>query len=312
MKKVYQGLWYGLLFMQCMVNTSDRQNGVYDALGYKVSDNRQHITITAPHIFMNPKEIPEHHTFQKCTIQLHSVSDALDVEPILQHMLNLNALYIINMPIKEIKFPEKSRYASIKQLEISDTKTITIACNTICAVFPELKSLIIKNNSTLERLIYPESYHGHLEQIDLSGNGLTKINLNKLLLLSAKLERLILSSNPLAYIEWVPDDFVAHYKVPEVVIKNVDIALQKKEVFLKSAATDNKIYIWMKQFLPLAIALSFAARGFNDSKKNFTMNLFMNSLGISIGYLVGRLVVDKVLFPKPDDRRLPYFKAVFE
>ncbi len=317
MKSIYLYVWYVcLVSVYCigsgMDDTSMIKEGIRDAVGYQISDH-SYITITAPHILINPAEaIKNSEDFQTCRIQLHSGSDELDIAPILAYMPSLTALYISNMPVTKILLPQKKSYVSMNHFEVSDTHITKLELEEIFTAFPRVKSLIVKNNKILDTIIYPINYRQSLQEIDLRNNALQSIDLNTLLIISAKLAYINVSNNPLQSIQWIPDDFVAHHKFPEVIVKNVRLPERDKNLFLKQAADDNKIYLWMKKFVPALFALSFSGGFYHGSDSDFKMTVIMSGVGIPIGYLLGRLLVDKVLFPKPEDKRLPYFKPVFE
>lgn len=296
-----------------MDSEPNRSGGVLDAVGYTISSDND-ITITAPHILINPsKSIENGESFQTCLISLHSGSDTLNIESILEHMPSLTALFINNMPITQIKLPQEIMYASINHFEISGTHITQLDCKEVLRTFPHIKSLFIKNNKKLTTIIYPINYLQHLEEIDLRNNGLKAIDLNKLLLVSARLKYINVSDNPLESIEWQPDDFVAHHKAPDVILKNIALAEDEKNTLLKHSTDDNKIYLWMKKFVPIACALYFARSNYDNLFfLGFKKNIMGCCIGATSGYVLGMLLVNKILFPKPEDKRLPYFKLVFE
>jgi hypothetical protein len=277
-----------------------------------ISNDGRYLKIAGPYFFANPDCIDKKDHIVSCEITFAPEDTELNLTLFLESMRSLQSLFIKDMPITQIRLPQEKTYSSITHFEISGTNIAQLECAEILSIFPRLKSLCIKKNTKLTTITYPVHYWQHLEEIDLRNNGLKTIDLNQLLIVSAHLKYINLSDNPLQSIRWRPDDFVAHHKVPKVMVKNSQLSASDKEFFLKNAADDNRIYLWMKKFVPALFALCFSGGFYNGSGNDLKTTIVMSGVGMPIGYLLGRLLVDTILFPKPKDKRLPYFKPIFE
>lgn len=277
-----------------------------------ISNGGSYLKVAGPYFLGNPDCIDKKDQIVSCEITFNIRDTMLDLTLLLEHMPSLTALSINNMPITQIKLPQETMYASINHFELSGTNITQFDCEEVLRTFPHIKSLFIKNNKKLTTIIYPINYLQHLEEIDLRNNGLKTIDLNKLLLVSARLKYINVSDNPLESIEWQPDDFVAHHKAPDVILKNVALAEDEKNTLLKYSTDDNKIYLWMKKFVPIACALYFAHSNHDNLfVLGFKKKLMGCSIGAASGYILGMFLVNTILFPKQEDKQLPYFKPVF-
>jgi hypothetical protein len=89
----------------------------------------------------------------------------------------------------------------------------------------------------------------------------------------------------------------------------VNFDADKKSQLLATSADDNKIYLWMRKFIPSACALS-SMYGIYVGSGNWKTKLLLYGIGIPVGCCVGRLVVDHILFPGQQEKRLPYFVPI--
>lgn len=199
-------------------------------------------------------------------------------------------------------------------LKITNTDITEISCNDIFTAFPALQRLHLNGNKKMARITYPTYYHRELREFDVQNNALTHINLNQLLMLSTKLEIINLSGNPITHIKWQPDDFLAHEKVPTLIMKNitsVSFGPDKKLQLLKTSADDNRVYLWMKELVPAFCVLN-SIYWFYTKPDNVKLTALFCGVYVPISYCVGRLVVDHILFRGEEEKKIPYFKPIYD
>jgi hypothetical protein len=290
------------LLSQTPVNTSYKEydNGIVG--------NPYTLVINTNYGFTHMEEVSE---LSQCTVyileNLQLDTDTLDISGICNALPNVTALYIHNIPITTIASSAERPHTKLKHLEITNTNLTEFPCGDILTTFPHLRSMFVKNNNLLQRMTYPISY-SHLREVDLQDNAFEAIDLNKMLTLSANLNYINLSGNPIKQIQWQQEDFIEHEKAPEVILKRVNFDTVKAQLF-KSSAEYNRLYLWMKKFIPGACMLTSMYTAFNDYG-DWKIKLLLCGISIPVSYCVGRLVVDTLLFPG-NEKKVMYFVPIF-
>ena len=301
------GFLYGMDTDERMPKNVDRSY-ITSPTGYPFKDTK--LTLLGPHFFENPQDIDTVEAVRECAITFDS-AEHLVIAKLCDHLVNLKILRICNMPIKQIRFSTKTPHKALETLEVSHTAITDFSLNDMLASFPNLKHLSVRHNF-VENLTYADGFYSQLEDIDLSDNKLTTIDFNKLLTGSLKITTINLSDNPLQQVNWVPDDFIAHYQVPEIIMVRTMLNEQKRNILVQNAADDNFVYLWMKKFVPAVFIIGWLSGlhiGFGGCSKR---TVLVKSLGVPFSYLIARLLVDTILFPKPEEKRIPYFTLSFD
>jgi Asp-tRNA(Asn)/Glu-tRNA(Gln) amidotransferase C subunit len=283
---------------------------------YKVYDNdaardTYSLTINTNYGFTHVQEVSDLSQCTACILEnLRLDTDAFDISGLCNAFPNLTALYIHNMPITAITLSAVRHHAKLKHLEITNTNLTEFPCSDILTTFPQLRSIFVKQNNKLQRMTYPISY-SRLREVDMQDNAFEAIDLNKMLTLSAKLDYINLSGNPIKQIRWKPEDFIEHEKAPEVILKRVNFDVDTKSQLREASADANKIYLWMKKFIPGACVFSSGICGFYAIPGDRRMKMLLYGIGIPVSYCVGRLVVDTLLFPGTE-KKVVYFVPIYD
>lgn len=269
------------------------------------------LTINTSHALTHLEDVSE---LTRCTVcileNVQPETDTLDITGLCNVMPHLTALYMHNIPITRLALPAENSHKALKHLEITNTALTELPCAAILTAFPQLRSIFVKNNSTLKRMTYPLCY-SKLREVDLQDNACEDIDLNQLLALSTKLNYINLSGNPIKRIDWQPDIFAARDKAPELILKRVTCDADTRAQLCNGSSEYSAGYLWMKKFVPSAAVLTSSMYSFFTTYGDWKVKLLWYGIGGSVGYCVGHVVVDTILFPGTE-KKFVYFVPIFD
>jgi hypothetical protein len=95
-------------------------------------------------------------------------------------------------------------------------------------------------------------------------------------------------------------------------LKNTNLTKDQKKTLVKNSVRKNEMYLLMRKFFPIAFVVACMSSFCVGSAGNWRGTLMCSGVSVPLSWLVGQIFVDKVLFPRPQDKQFQLFKPLFK